>query len=261
MIKNVSTGMKQQPASLKRHLNLLCYSLILCSLPCFSAYAKAPLIWTVANFAPHIYIDNQNQVLGPIGEIGTNILAHAGLDYKINHTSNKRAEQFINKEHAEFGMSSIYTLEKPEDFYISQYAVHKVQLRAYWFGEHEPVLQASDLRQQSLILIGGLKYAGLRDYIEDPSNQVTLAVDVENHQRALQALKLARATYMLGYHFPVVHAQRETKLKDLHSNVITELGIHFYIKKTSANSQKTMQDLEAAYQLLYRSAAPVDIIH
>jgi hypothetical protein len=76
-------------------------------------------------------------------------------------------------------MGSIFTLDNPEDFYISPYPVHPIQLRAYWLGHHAPVFQPEDRQQQSVILISALDYGGWRDYIDTANHPSDQPITVE----------------------------------------------------------------------------------
>jgi hypothetical protein len=66
-------------------------------------------------------------------------------------------------------------------------------------------------------------YSGLRDYIENPDNKVTLTVSVEDHRRVLSTLSVKRGTYMLGYRAAVELMQLEMNIQDLHSHPINRL--------------------------------------
>jgi hypothetical protein len=91
----------------------------------------------------------------------------------------------------------------------------------------------------------------LRDYIKDPNNNVKLAVEVENHKRALSALSKGRATYMLGYRQPVELMQLEMNVQNLNSPPLLKTASHLFINKSVKNSRQIMDKLETAYSELY----------
>jgi polar amino acid transport system substrate-binding protein len=151
----------------------------------------------------------------------------------------------------EFAISPINTVGNLNDFYFSRNIVAKIDLRVYWIGEQPPVTQASDLNRQSLILISSFEYSGLRDYVENVDNKVTVAVNVEDHKRALSALSVKRGTYMLGYRAPVELMQLEMNIQNLHSYPIIQTDMYLMINKSVKNSRQIMDKLEASYLALY----------
>ena len=167
---------------------------------------------------------------------------------------NRRARKMINEGTTGFAIGSIIALDDPSDFYISRRSVARIDLRVYWIGEQTAVTQASDLNRQSVILISSFDYSGLCDYVEDPINKVTLAVNVEGHKRALSALSVKRATYMLGYRAPVDLIQLEMNIQNLHSHPIDQSEIYLIIHKSVKNSRQIMDKLEQAYSELYPSS-------
>jgi polar amino acid transport system substrate-binding protein len=215
--------------------------------------ASEPVIWGYGYFPPYLYMRDDGQPHGPYADIVKNIFQHAGLEYQSVQAPNRRARQSINDGSVEFAISPLTTLDNPENFYISRVIVARIDLRAYWMGNQNAVIQASDLKGQSVILIASFDYSGLRDYIENPDNKVNLAVNVEDHNRALLALSLKRATYMLGYRAPVDLMQLEMNIQDLHSYPLIQTDMYLIINKSVKNSRQIMDKLEVSYAALYSS--------
>jgi hypothetical protein len=145
-------------------------------------------------------------------------------------------------------------LADSDDFYYSRAKVAKIDLRVYWIGEHSPVTEASDLNHQSVILISSYEYSGLRDYIENPDNNVDLAVNVEDHERALLALSLKRGNYLLAYRAPVDLIQLEMNIQGLNSYPIIQTDMYLIINKSVNNSRQIMDKLENSYSALYANS-------
>jgi polar amino acid transport system substrate-binding protein len=213
--------------------------------------ASEPLIWGYGHFPPYLYMQEDGQPHGPYADIVKNILKHADIEYQALLAPNRRVKKMIIDGPIEFVIGPKNTFDNPNHFYFSRAIVAKIDLRVYWIGEQPPITQASDFSNQSVILISSFDYAGLRDYIENPDNKVTLAVNVEDHRRALSALSVRRGTYMLGYRAPVELMQLEMNIQNLHSYPIIKTDMHLIINKSVKNGRQIMDKLEASYLALY----------
>jgi len=171
---------------------------------------------------------------------------------------NRRPRKMINEGTTGFAIGSLIALDDPSDFYISRRSVARIGVRVYWIGEQTAVTQASDLNRQSVILITSFDYSGLRNYIQNPDNKVTLAVNVEDHKRALSALSINRATYMLGYRAPVDLMQLEMNIQDLNSYPMIQNDMYLIINKSVKNSRQIMDRLEASYLAIYLNNVDVE---
>ena len=213
--------------------------------------ADKPLIWGFASFPPYLDTQSNGQPFGLIADIVKNTFAHAGVEYLPFQTPNKRTRKVVNQGFVDFSIGPMTAVENPDNFYRSQGWVAKIELRSYWIGEQPPVTQASDLIGQSVVLISSYHYSGLRNFVENPSNNVFLALNVEDHGRALIALSLKRATYMLGYRQPTDLMQLEMKILNLHSFSLNETYVYFFIHKSVKNGQQIMDKLDKSFAELY----------
>lgn len=221
----------------------------------YGSFANEPIIWGFGNFPPYLYMDDDGQPHGPYADVVTNLFKHADIKYQTLLAPNRRVKKMILDGSIQFAIGPKNTIDNPDDFYFSRAIVAKIDLRVYWIGEQSPVTQASDLNQQSVILISSFNYSGLRDYIDDPKNNVTIAVNVEDHKRALSALTYKRGNYMLGYRGPVDLMQLEMNIQDLHSYPIIQTDMRLLINKSVKNSRQIMDKLELAYSELYPNNA------
>jgi hypothetical protein len=216
----------------------------------FRSIASEPLIWGYGDFRPYLYMQEDGQPGGPYADIAKSIFKHADIEYQTLLAPNRRVKKMIDDGSIEFAIAPKNAVHL-NDFYFSQAIVAKIDLRVYWIGEQPPVIQASDLNRQSVILISSFGYSGLRDYVENPDNNVTIAVNVEDHKRALSALFVKRGTYMLGYRAPVELMQLEMNIQDLHSYPIIQTDMYLMINKSVKDSREIMDKLELAYSELY----------
>jgi polar amino acid transport system substrate-binding protein len=213
--------------------------------------ATEPLQWVYGHFPPYIYMGQDFKPYGFHADIIKSILKHADIEYQPVFVPNRRARKMVNDGFVPLAMAPLVALKNPDDFHISPNIVVKIDLHTYWIGKQKPVTKSSDLNGESVVLITSFNYSGLRDYIEDPTNKVKLAVEVENHKRALSALDKGRATYMLGYKEPVDLMQLEMNVQNLNSYPLLQTNNHLFINKSVKNSRQIMDKLEQAYFELY----------
>jgi polar amino acid transport system substrate-binding protein len=213
--------------------------------------ADEPLVWGFADFPPYIEAKANGQPYGSLAEMVQNIFQHADIDYLPLHTPNKRIRKLISEGFVGFSIGPLTAIDNPDDFYMSKAAVAKIETRSYWIGEQNPVMQATDFYGQSVVLITSYQYSGLRDYLENPNNKVSIAANVEDHKRALTALLLKRATYMLGYSKPTELIQLQMNVENLHSFPLNEIKMYFYIHKSIKNSRQVMDRLDKSHAELY----------
>lgn len=213
--------------------------------------ADEPVIWGYAQFPPYIYTLPNDQPAGPFADIVASTFKHAKIEFQPLYTPNKRTRQAINNGLTDFGIGPASVLENPQDFYFSNQVVAKIDMRVYWIADQKPVTEVTGFNNSSVILITSFQYSGLRQYIEDPRNNVELTVNVEDHRRALSALSLNRATYMLGYHAPVELMQLEMNVANLNSYPLKQADIYMFINKSVKNSRLIMNKIDAAYAELY----------
>ena len=220
--------------------------------------ANEPVIWGYGHFPPYLYRQENGQPFGPYADIVKSIFKHADIKFQAVLAPNRRVRKTINDGSTEFAISPLSVLDDLDDFHISRAIVAKIDLRAYWIGDQKAITQASDLNGQSVILITSFDYSGLRNYIENPDNKVTLAVNVEDHKRALSALSINRATYMLGYRAPVDLMQLEMNIQDLNSYPMIQNDMYLIINKSVKNSRQIMDRLEASYLAIYLNNVDVE---
>jgi polar amino acid transport system substrate-binding protein len=223
--------------------------------------ASEHLVWGYGDFPPYLYMHEDGQPQGIYADIVKNVFKHADIEYQTLLAPNRRVKKMIVDGLIEFAVSPKNTLDNPNDFYFSRAVVAKIDLRVYWIGDQPPVTQASDLNRQSVILISSFEYSGLRNYVENLDNKVTVAVDVEDHKRALSALSVKRGTYMLGYRAPVELMQLEMNIQDLYSYPIIQTDMYLMIHKSVKNSRQIMDKLDISYSALYPNNVDAETVN
>jgi polar amino acid transport system substrate-binding protein len=208
-------------------------------------------VWGFSPFLPYLYLDASGEPKGQYADIVKNVFKHASIQYEVLQTPNRRTLKLINNGQITFGLGPKIILDEPANYYISSFPVTTIELRAYWQGQKPPIDKLVRLRGTRLILISAYSYAGIREYIMDKHNNISLAVDVEDHTRAMQALAIGRGDYMLGYKGPAEDAVAELKIDGINSSSLKTVNMHFLISKSVENGQAIMDRLDASYQDLY----------
>ena len=88
--------------------------------------ANEPLQWAFGHVPPYIYMQDDGQPYGIHAEIVKNILKHAEIEYKPVSVPNRRAKKLVNEGAIPFAMAPLIALDNPDDFYISNIIVFKM---------------------------------------------------------------------------------------------------------------------------------------
>jgi ABC-type amino acid transport substrate-binding protein len=121
----------------------------------------------------------------------------------------------------------------------------RVVLNAYSIGQNPGITKTEDLSGKSVILNMGYAYGGRRDWMADPKNGVTVAVDVKQVDQGLMALAAGRAPIFLQYKDNVATAMKDLKIDGLQSSTISDVPIHIVISATRPDSKELVARIEA----------------
>ena len=164
-------------------------------MPLYAQNAVRPIVWGYIDFPPRMAAGRDNHPNGELAGVVKGILATLNKPYDPLVLPTRRMLLEIKKNSIDLGMLTPSQVANPDDYLFSESVFGCVELYAYWIPEVAPAIkQLSDLDNQRLVLINGFQYASVRDKVEPKG-----VVGVEGHSRALQALKLKRADYLLGF--------------------------------------------------------------
>ena len=144
------------------------------------------------------------------------------------------------------------TLEDSPAVTRSPEPITEIVLNVYSFNDTFPIKSKEDLRGQTIIVMRGYGYGGLRAWLDDAANNVTV-LQANSFASAINMLKENRAPLALLY--DVNYDAGIKSLEKIPDNIFTNnfLRIPAYIylsKAVSENHQSTMDRLMASYREL-----------
>ena len=221
---------------------------------CFHAdgVTMSKVKWGYAHFPPLTFKSESGDITGDLAELTKQSLLAAGVKYEAIEYPNRRIYSLLNEGKIDFGVFTRSFISNPNDFIISQFAVSQIELRAYWVGQKTEIKTPEDLIGQRVILLSAYTYGGLRAFFNDPANKVTVVANMEQHDRAFEALNLGRGDYVLDYTGPSRLALNDLTIDNLQSSVLSKLDVYFIIHKSVNDAKAIMQSLDAHYLSTHR---------
>jgi polar amino acid transport system substrate-binding protein len=214
-------------------------------------YPIDSLKYVYSSFPPYMYTDNSGQPKGILVEIIEKVFSKANVKIEMYENPNRRANKLVNDGSLTFSVGPTFMLDNPNDFLIGKDTLEKIDLNVYWHGELQPVRNIEDLIGHSIILMAAYRYDGLREFAEDRSNRITIALDAENHLIALQALKAGRGDYLIDYGKPIEYELTKEPYEGLYFNTISTFESKFLILRSAPHAEEIMQRIEKAYEEIY----------
>lgn len=202
------------------------------------------LQWGFVHFPPLIYLDKDGEYKGELKELMNSISLLSDIPYEPMQFPNIRAIFNLNQQNVNFAIAVKSLVEKKEHFLISAFPIAKMQLHILWRRGSPPVSSVEDLAGKKLVLLKGYTYGGIREKIE----QITASnMSVENHNRAISALKLQRGDYALVYRTASEYSMTAVAQTNFEHAVLGEVDLYFILDRNVAQAEHIMQRLEQAY--------------
>ena len=209
------------------------------------------LRWGYLNFPPFNYEDKNGIARGSLVDIVNSVSSKAHISIGAYQYPNRRAYQMIDDGRINFAVIPKSLIVNQQHHLISQFPVAHLTLNVYWIGNKSPINKISELQGASVILITALQYGNGREYLENKANNISIAINVENHRRAFEALLLGRADYMLGYAGPTRMVLNSKSIENLQSSQVSKHKVYFVLAKETKDAANIMQSLEHAYVDIY----------
>lgn len=216
------------------------------------SHGHESIIWGFSEFKPFIYEDGYGNVQGIFAEMMEPVFKKANIEYTAFQNPNRRSKMLMEDGRFNFTIVPAFVIQHPENYLIGNETVTIVEMHAFWVGDKKPIKDIPQLRGHSVALITGFTYAGARAFIESPGSGVSISVDVEDHKRALKALSLGRADYMLGYKKPADNALKNMTISNLNSSILGKAKFRFVMHRSNYNADRIMQKIESAFREIYR---------
>lgn len=210
---------------------------------------QKPLRWGYYDFPPYIYTDEHGDPAGEMAMVLDGLMNDLDIPYQPLVYPNRRFIKLLEEQQLDFSFSVKASFKQPENVIFSRFPIRVVEFRVYWLnGETPNVTQVEDLIGKPLLTIAGFNYGGLTD--TPPFNEMRSTI-VENHERALNALVLGRASYLLAYRFPTEQAILNTESVSLNYFSVRKTPVFMALNSKVANASELMSQLENSYQKLF----------
>lgn len=237
---------------LNLHSSLLAFLLLwLIALPAWCSTTKQEYIvppgfmlqWGFMHFPPLIYLDDNKQAKGDLAELMAAIKSYSGIPYEPMLFPNVRAIFNLNQQKINFAIGAKALVENEKDFFISTFPVAKLQLLILWRKDSPSVTSIDNLTGKRLVLLTGYTYGGLRTKLEKIAGNYN---EVENHSRAISALKFKRSDYALVYKTVSEYNLMTTVQKDFDHVIVKEVELYLILNGKVDNAKQIMKRLETA---------------
>ncbi|KPQ28906.1 MAG: polar amino acid transport system substrate-binding protein [Marinobacter excellens HL-55] len=187
------------------------FVLLICQFYPMTAYAaeqdqQDPRIVRVAyvEFPPMSYRDALGEPQGEFVDITRKVAEEAGYELEFLYLPVTRTYLYLQNGTVDLwlGLTNIPALS--DEVLESWISPIPVELSAWYREDTAPLDHMDQLHNETVILIGGYTYGGLRFWLEDqPDIRIT---EAPNHRSAIDMLKRERGNYLLDYRQPVREA-------------------------------------------------------
>lgn len=179
----------------------------------------------------------------PLLHLAAAILNKAGIPWHAKTYPANRLFKYLQDGTSNFSIL-VQAPALQECCIFSRKPILAIELRAYWLGNKTPITNRNQLIGKSVITIRGYSYGGLRDFINDPENRITLN-EASTHQAALQMLLRKRADYLIDYTGPADEVVAAAQTKEIESSTLSRENVHLILAKSYPDAPKVMARLEA----------------
>ncbi len=205
----------------------------------------------VMHFPPYFVVENNFKVLGGyFVDYVKMAFTKAGVEYEIKGYPAKRLYQNLGEGTVQAFVGLIGVPEYDGKTLVSPEKIAEVVLEIYSIevsNSNSPAIQSiEDLIGKSVIVINGYTYGGLKTFVDDPKNKITV-METSNYDSALSMLAAGRAPYMLGYKEVTDEALAVGKINRLKRFVIKILPIHVHVSKNTPQAQILLNKLDRAF--------------
>lgn len=213
------------------------------------SHAQEILRWGFTPYHPYMYQNANGEMRGSwakkIEDLAqkSNILL-SPVKFDVSQMQSRLDDKSV---HFYTGIKKL--IENSDDFLVSQTPIQAIELIAFSYGTHTRFKQVSDLKNQTVIVVKGLTYNGIRDWIDQPENNVTIAHEITKYDDAFRKLKKLEKGYFLGYQAPAKTALRflpQWIKRDLQQTTFERFERFVFIRKSAPNADAVMQRIDAA---------------
>lgn len=204
-------------------------------------------------FPPYYFYNDQGKPAGELVRLYSLIVHNAGFSWEGVIIPAKRVMKSLTEGIYD---SSILVknplLEKSGNILTSPVPISEITLNVYFKEGEQPVHSKDLFSGKKLAVMRGYGYGGLRDWLDDIKNNVTL-YKTDSFDSVIRLLETGRVDYGLLYdvNFTTGEQVLERKAINLSHSTMARVPLFFHInKKQIPNAQYVMDQLMISYREL-----------
>lgn len=199
------------------------------------------------DFAPSIYADEQGQAMGPLADLVTRMVKHAGYTPVFRLLPSARLYSGLQDGSVELWAG---TPDKPEfqgKTLSARRELARIELNLYYRPDTPAPHFPDDLHNKRLIKISGYSYWPKTNAKLEQAGLNIQRIRTSAHRSALELLLKERGDYMLDYTQPVEQARHELGNPALEHITLEEISIRFVASKHTPGAQQLLDRLDQVY--------------
>ncbi len=205
------------------------------------------LKWGFIRLPPLVYMNENNKPQGSLADMIKTVGRTSNINFEPSEFPNARALFNINAKKVDFAIGVKSMIKEQNSFIYSKLPFAKMQLLALWRKGTKPVYDYEQLSDKDLVLIRAYTYNARRKQLEGGAASY---VNVDDHDRAIEAIVKKRGDYALVYKLAAEFAIENNNLADqidLEGMVIDEYDLYFILDANYPNAREVMTKIENAY--------------
>lgn len=216
-----------------------------------SASANAEQVvlkWGFTEYHPYLYQTANGDMRGTWAKKIEKIAEKADLILDPVKFPISKMKQRFNDDSVDFYTGIKKLVEGSDEFLFSAKPILHVELVAYSHGRENKIESIRDLLGKSVIVVKGLTYNGLRDWM-NKSEEIKIAHEIVSYEDAFKKLKKLKNGVFLGYKAPATTALRFASAyvkKSLNQTTFERFDRYIIIRKSHPQAQVVIDRLDAA---------------
>ncbi|MEG3619539.1 amino acid ABC transporter [Magnetovibrio sp. PR-2] len=187
--------------------------------------------------------DATGTLKNPLVKLADPLFEKAGIEWKPQAYPAKRMFTRLREGQSKFSMLVNAKKILAGCCLLSKNRVAVVEIRMYRRKGAPPVLTKDDLKGKNVITIRGYSYAGWRNFINEPANNITNNV-AGDHFAAFAMLAAERADYVLDYAGPAEEVLTKRPIDDVTFDSVSQTDVFLILHKDYPNAEQVMRKLE-----------------
>jgi hypothetical protein len=245
-------GKSRNMARHPHFFHALIISLLLFSTKCFSTeYQRIPTLnFGYSEFAPYTFTTDKGLAVGEVSDIVQKVADESGFEFVAVSGSNRRLFRSLLTSNIDLLMVVPFENKDSDKLIFGEKAFDMLEIAIFWLEGKAPAIKdINQLQSTPIIAIAGYSYGGL--FRGDGALVNNDRLLLETHDRALKALFLERAPYLLAYKKPTIfYLEPELKV-ELSSYLFESIPLVLSIRRSYPNADDVLKTLEKKYAELF----------